>query len=732
VISATPRLRLNDTLSNSLIPVRSPDSSSVNIYTCGPTVYRDAHIGNMRSYLLADWIKRILISQGHKVTHVKNITDVGHMRQEMLERGDDKVVAEALSQGKSPAEIADFYTGRFLSDERSINILAADVFPKATDHIAEMIEIIESLLEQGFAYAVNGNVYYSVKSFPGYGMLSGNVQESLLREAVRVEVDSLKRDPRDFTLWKSAEAGRELKWDSPWGEGFPGWHIECSAMSLRHLGSNIDIHTGGVDNIFPHHEGEIAQSEGHLGDKVVNCWVHGQHLLSDGVKMSKSSGNSYTIRDIANRGIDPIAFRYLCATVKYKNRMNFTFTALKSSETALNRLRRITILIKRDAGLGDIVDRDSVDHWRNLFMQTISNDLDMPNALSMVWALVRSDIDSASKYELLGSFDQVLGFGLMEIPDMFEVPEHVFSKLKEREGLRENRNYDQADAIRSDLLNDGFLVSDTKKGAVSRTKNASELRNDKWQTISASSEVSSAILEENIYDFTIGIVLTGYPEDASRCIRSLLQWTSQGTFEVIAIDNGSVDGTGEVLEELSSNYDNLEVLHTDHVLGDAAAKNILIKKARGDIYVQLDPSVEIHGVFLGRIREMLCDAEVGIVGLAGLRSHDLMHFHDGEGESGDMDAMQAYCLAFRRSDIRVIGLMRETFRFYRNLDIDFSFQFKDKGYRIIADATLPMTLHEHRAWNILSEGEREELSRKNFGRFLKKWRGRRDLLVSHK
>ena len=712
--------------------MRPTKSGLMHIYTCGPTVYRDAHIGNMRSYLLADWIKRIFISQGDRVTHVKNITDVGHMRQEMLERGDDKIVAEALVQGKSPAEIANFYTERFLLDERSINILAADVFPKATDHIAEMIEMIQSLLDKEFAYVVKGNVYYSVKSFPEYGLLSGNVQESLLREAVRVEADPLKRDPRDFTLWKSVEIGRELKWHSPWGEGFPGWHIECSAMSLRYLGAHIDIHTGGVDNIFPHHEGEIAQSEGHVGGKVVACWVHGQHLLSDGVKMSKSSGNAFTIRDISDRGIDPVAFRYLCATVKYSNRINFTFTALKASETALNRLRRITILLKRDSGVRGVRDNDSIDHWDNLFTQTVCNDLDLPNALSMTWALVRSDLDSASKYALLESFDQVLGFGLAETSDMFEVPKHIFSRLACREGLRRIGDYENADCIRIELMDDGFVISDTRDGAVPRIKDKSELRNDRWRTISASSEVPSSLEKENVYDFTIGIVVTGYPEDAIRCIRGVLEWTSGSTFELIVIDNGSVDGTGEVLEELSSNYATVKVLHADHVLGDAAAKNILIKEARGSIYVQLDPSVEIYGEYLCRIKEMLSDVEVGIAGLMGLRSDDLMHFHDGEGKSGDMDAMQAYCLAFRRSDMRVIGLMRETFRFYRNLDIDFSFQFKDKGYRILADPSLPMKLHEHRAWNLLSDGEREELSRKNYGRFLKKWRGRQDLLVSHK
>ena len=219
---------------------------------------------------MADWIRRTLQTVGNEVTHIKNITDVGHMRQEVLEQGEDKVIAAAIAEGKTPAQIAEFYTQRFLADEAAINILPANEFPKATDHVEEMVEIIESLLQSSLAYEVGGNIYFDVNAFPTYGNLSGNIHESQLQEAVRVEVDPLKKDPRDFTLWKKAEPGRSLKWPSPWGEGFPGWHIECSAMSIKYLGRHIDVHTGGVDNIFPHHEGEIAQSEGYTGSPVVS------------------------------------------------------------------------------------------------------------------------------------------------------------------------------------------------------------------------------------------------------------------------------------------------------------------------------------------------------------------------------------------------------------------------------------------------------------------------------
>ncbi|MCH7786146.1 MAG: class I tRNA ligase family protein, partial [Chloroflexi bacterium] len=273
-------IRLYNTLTKQLEQVQPIDSDTVKMYTCGPTVYRDAHIGNLRSYLMADWIRRALEAQGLAVTHVKNITDVGHMRQEVLEQGGDKVIAAAIAEGKTPAEIAQFYTERFLGDEQKLNIIPARYFPKATDHIQEMLEIVERLVENGFAYEVEGNVYFEVSSFEDYGKLSGNIQEAELLEAVRVEADPLKRDPRDFTLWKLAEPGRDLKWPSIWGDGFPGWHIECSAMSIKYLGKQFDIHTGGVDNIFPHHEGEMAQSEGFTGEPVVNVWVHGQHLLA--------------------------------------------------------------------------------------------------------------------------------------------------------------------------------------------------------------------------------------------------------------------------------------------------------------------------------------------------------------------------------------------------------------------------------------------------------------------
>ena len=723
-------LELYNTLTRKKSALRPYEKGKFSIYTCGPTVYRDAHIGNLRSYLMADWIRRTLQILGNEVTHIKNITDVGHMRQEVLEQGEDKVIAAAIAEGKTPAHIAEFYTQRFLNDELAINILPADEFPKATDHVTEMIDITESLVQSGFAYEVNGNIYYDVNSFSTYGNLSGNVHESELQEAVRIESDPLKKDPRDFTLWKKAEEGRSLKWASPWGDGFPGWHIECSAMSIKYLGRNIDVHTGGVDNIFPHHEGEIAQSEGYTGAQVVSHWVHGQHLLADGVKMAKSAGNAFIISDLVERGIDPLAFRYLCMTARYRTRINFTFTSLKACETALNKLRRHYILFRKDSHKLT-PEYDKIEEWHTRFINKVCEDLDMPGLLDAIWRLVESsDISNSGKAEVIRRIDKLMGLGLDSTPDMYDLPDVIVYKSKQRDSLRDSSNYEESDLIRDEMEAEGYLIEDSDNYSTVRTKNASEVREDKWKAISSSSEVFSSIAEESLIPTTIGVLVTGYPDDTRRCISTVLEWTESDKTEIIVVDNGSSDSTGELLEEMSGKYSNLKVVHTDHTIGDGSAKNVLLKIARGEILVLLDPSVEIKGPFIDRIHELLIPSTVGIVGLAGLRTKDLLHFHDGDGESGNMDAMQGYCFAFRRCDLEKVGLMRESFRYYRNLDLDFSFQFKERGYSIVADHTLPMELHEHRGWTALSEGEREELSKKNYGRFLKKWRNRTDLLIS--
>ena len=727
-------LSLYNTLSRSREILTVGSDGLFGMYTCGPTVYRDAHIGNLRSYLMADWIRRILILNGIKVTHIKNITDVGHMRQEMLEQGEDKVVAAARAEGKSAADIAAFYTQRFLDDEQAINILPVSRLPKATDHVSEMIDIAIQLVENGLAYEVDGNVYFAVQEFPRYGELSGNIHESLLQEAVRNEADPRKRDPRDFTLWKAAEPGRDLKWESPWGEGFPGWHIECSAMSMKYLGNSIDLHTGGVDNIFPHHEGEIAQSEGVVGGSVVKHWVHGQHLLADGVKMAKSAGNAYTVPDLVSRGFDPIAFRYLCMTGRYRSRLNFTFRALASAESALNRLRRNYVGWRRDA-VGHSAIEEEYRPWISRFIEAVEDDLNLPRGLDIVWRLVESDITSASKQRAFDGIDEILGLDIGNTNDMFDVADDIGTLLTSRSERRKEQAYEEADRLREQVLSRGYVVQDLDlELSVVRQKDSGELRTERWPLISTPSDVSSNIGEASIVEYSVAMVSDGFPEDAKRCIDSLLEFetrTAAGRgLEIIILDNGNIESEALELQAISDSHPSVRVLHADHRLGDAAAKNCLFRESKGKYFILLDPSVESTGPFLDRLADILKDVEVGIAGFAGLRTSDFLHFHDGEGESGEMDAMQAYCLAFRRADLPIVGLMRETFRFYRNLDLDFSFQFKDKGFKVVADNTLPILLHEHRGWTALAEQERDDLSRKNYGRFLNKWRDRKDLLVS--
>ena len=722
-------LKLYDTMSRKVTTVQPLEPGVVKMYTCGPTVYRDPHIGNYRSYLMADWIRRALESQGISVRMVKNITDVGHMRQEVLELGEDKVIAEALARGMTPKEIADHFTERFLEDERKLNILRADHFPKATGHVGEMIAITERLVEQGQAYEVQGNVYFDLSKFGDYGALSGNIREADLQEAVRIEADPLKRNPRDFTLWKLGEPGRELVWDSPWGKGFPGWHIECSAMSIKYLGERFDIHTGGVDNIFPHHEDEIAQSESFTGARVVSTWVHGQHLLADGVKMSKSSGNSFTLPDIESLDIDPLALRYLCLTARFRTRLDFTFTSLKAAQRGLLRLQN---RVWEWAGLPALAESDAGvrREWEGRFIDRVNDNLNMPGALALTWELVHSGLPPQTKLAALRVFDRVLGLGLDGVRESYQVREDAIRAVEHRTGHREQVQYGEADTHRDELVREGYVVEDAREGTRIRPKTPWEKREESWKTISSSAEVASLVGEPDGVDLTIAIVCSNYADDVRRCVESALKWAAGRSAELVVVDNGSTDGASEWLEQAGAEDERIRVFHTDHVLGEAAARNVALKQSRGRTVVMLDTSVEVEGDIFGPIERMLGDDTVGVAGPLGLRTDDLRHFHDVEGESGDVDAMQAYCFAFRRSRLREVGLMRESFRFYRNLDIDYSFHFKESGLRIVADPTLPVKLHEHRVWSALSETERDELSQKNFDRFLRKWGHREDLLVS--
>ncbi|MBO54456.1 MAG: cysteine--tRNA ligase [Dehalococcoidia bacterium] len=720
-------LKLFNTLSKTTEEICTLDEGTIRMYTCGPTVYRYAHIGNLRTYMMADWIRRTLELEGLNVVHVKNITDVGHMRQELVETGGDKMILAALAEGKTIEQIAQFYADSFHEDEKRVNILPAHVYPWATDHIPEMISIVEKLVANGYAYEVNGNIYFDVEKFSDYGKLSRNFGGDLL-EGVRVEADPLKKDPRDFTLWKSAEAGRDVKWESPWGEGFPGWHIECSAMAHKYLGETFDIHTGGVDNVFPHHEDEIAQSEAAFGSQHVTYWIHGQHLLADGAKMSKSAGNVFLLQDLIDRGFDPLAFRYLCGTVRYRHRMNFTFTSLKGAEKALTALRRKGQEWLEHNKTSVNVSSDCLA-WKGKFWDSVNNDLGIPEAIAILWDMTRSSLPDNEKLELFNDFDRILGVGLTSFNPDKSISHDIGNSLEKRTGLRIDKQYTEADAVRTDIISAGFDVQDGHTSTQLRPKTRYEQIEAKWPSVSASREVASLLEEPPIYDYSFILNAYNYVSDIQRCVQSILRNSTAYSTEVIVVDNGSTDGTGDWLEEFAGECSSLKVIHCDHVIGDAAGKNIGLKQARGKNIIIIDASTEVTGDLLNFVGQYLSDEEIGILGPYGLSTDDMQHFHE-EVDKGYADAIQAYCMAFRRDALLSVGLMNEGYRFYRNLDIDYSFQFKDKGYSVFADSTLPLVRHEHRQWTELDDNQRDELSRKNFGRFLKRWGQRADLLLN--
>ncbi len=460
-------LKLYNTLSRKIEDFKPIDPPRVGIYTCGPTVYREVHIGNFRTYLAGDFLRRTLESNDYQVTHIKNITDVGHMRNidhDHHKEQIDPIIEEALREGKKPKDLAEHFTKIFLEDEKKLNILPATKYPKATEHVKEMIVMTQVLIDKSFAYVTDdGTVYFDVKKFKKYGKLSGNTlskMENLLK-AVRVSLETDKKDSVDFALWKKAEPGRLMKWDSPWGAGFPGWHIECSAMSIKYLGETIDIHTGGEDLVFPHHEDEIAQSEAATGKKFVNFWLHGGYLLVDNEKMSRSKGNVYTIADLERKGFDPLSFRYLAMAVHYKAKMNFTWEALESAQTALNHLREMV------AGFDN--PKIGCAEYEEKFLDAINEDLDMPKALSLVWDLLKSDYPSSAKAESLFKFDKVLGLDFenqrSKIKDQkSEIPEDIIKLVKEREELRRKKRFHLSDQLRNKIRKMGYEIQDKDDG----------------------------------------------------------------------------------------------------------------------------------------------------------------------------------------------------------------------------------------------------------------------------
>lgn len=473
-------LQFYNTLTRQQADFESIEPGKVRMYTCGPTVYRYPHIGNMRTFLFADLIRRVLEYNGYEVTQAMNITDVGHMADETgldIEEGEDKVEAAARKERKTPAQIADYYTQVFMDDLRAMNIQPAHHYPRATEFIPHMVALNERLVENGMAYEREGFLYYAVGRFDGYGQLSGNTLDAL-QEGHRSAVDTIKENPADFVLWRAAGEGRLTKWDSPWGEGFPGWHIECSAMSMHYLGEQIDVHTGGEDLAFPHHENEIAQSEGATGKSpFVRFWMHGAHLLAEGRKMSKQTGNVILLRDVAGdagylsleaEGIDPLAFRLLAFTVHYRHHMNVTWETLRGQQTALDRLRRLIGEWQASGPpAGDLSEEARA--FADAFRGHVNNDLAMPQAVTVMWDVTKSELPDAEKLALLLDFDRVLGLSLDAIEAAgaeIELNADERELVEARAAARAEKNWQEADRLRDELAERGITVTDTPKGPV--------------------------------------------------------------------------------------------------------------------------------------------------------------------------------------------------------------------------------------------------------------------------
>ena len=454
-------VRLYNTLTRQKEELPPPDEGTIRIYSCGPTVYRYVHVGNLRTFMLPDLLRRSLEYLGYKTEQVMNITDVGHLTDDTFDRGEDKMLVSARLESKSPEEIAAYYTKAFMDDAALVNIRPADHNPRATQYIPQMIEIIEALIAKGHAYEVGGTVYYDIASFPTYGRLSRNRTEELLAGA-RGEVDPRKRHPGDFTLWKAAGAHRAQVWPSPWGLGFPGWHIECSAMSISLLGDRFDIHTGGADNVFPHHEAELAQSEGFTGHRVVGRWMHGGLLMLGGSRMAKSAGNFFRITELIDQGYDPLAFRYLALQAKYRTKLNFTTEGMAGADRALKTLRERVKAWTADDGVAN--DTPEADAFEASFQAAIADDLDLPAAMALVSEVVRSALPGAEKAQLLRRWDQVLGLDLDRATPSADLPPGAEALLKAREAARAAKNFQESDRLRNELAVIGVVVTDTADG----------------------------------------------------------------------------------------------------------------------------------------------------------------------------------------------------------------------------------------------------------------------------
>ena len=451
-------LQLYDTYTRSVrefVPLNPP---KVGMYTCGPTVYDYAHVGNLRTYIFEDVLRRVLSLNGYSIKHVMNITDVGHLVSDG-DVGEDRMEKGSRRTGMSAWEIAEVYTSAFREDMERLNILEPSVWCKATDHIAEQIDTVQCIEKKGYTYRTSDGIYFDTSKLEDYGYL-GRLDIEGLRAGARVDKGE-KRNHTDFALWKFSppDQQRQMEWESPWGLGFPGWHIECSAMSAKYLGSMFDIHCGGEDHITVHHPNEIAQTQACYGTRLANFWMHGYFLQIDSARMGKSVGNFLRVQSLIDEGYDPLAYRYMCLGAHYRSRLSFSWDTLTSAQTALNRLRTIFA----DLGESGLVDEDYMDR----FVNEVNDDLNMPRALAVTWELARSALPGDIKKATLLAFDTVLGLGLAEWqPVEEEIPGEVMLFVKQRQDARTTRNWAEADALRDKIQQAGYKVKDTPEGPV--------------------------------------------------------------------------------------------------------------------------------------------------------------------------------------------------------------------------------------------------------------------------
>ena len=461
-------IRIYNTLTRNVEEFVPNVEGKVSMYTCGPTVYHFAHIGNLRSYIMEDVLEKILRYADYDVKRVMNITDVGHLSSD-ADTGEDKMLKGAKREHKTVMEIAKFYTDAFFSDCAKLNIKTPDVVEPATNCIDSFIQMIQVLLEKGYAYQAGENIYFDTSRLDTYYVF-GNQSEEELMVGVREDVteDANKKNKNDFVLWftKSKFEDQALKWDSPWGVGYPGWHIECSCISMKHLGEYMDIHCGGIDNMFPHHTNEIAQSEAYLGHKWCNYWFHVHHLNDQSGKMSKSKGEFLTVSLLEEKGYDPLAYRFFCLQSHYRKPLIFSYEALDQATGTYRKLKKRIAELKKDG----VVDNEAVKEYKAKFVEAVGNDVNTSMGITLVYDVLKSELNDATKRAIIESFDYVLSLDLLkeeaaqESGVDAELEAYVLEKIEERKAAKKEKNFALADAIRNELLEKGIVLEDTREG----------------------------------------------------------------------------------------------------------------------------------------------------------------------------------------------------------------------------------------------------------------------------